>query len=150
MGKALHPSFHQDEDDCELTVFQKIGLTGEVTITPKVECGPVSITCVTGEIIHAGEFGERCLPEPSGDGRCRVVFFQELCVEVPVRFRAKANCDLTGVFCGPASTDPRHCLGDESESDSSSDSSSGTSSSSSAGASSESSGDDSDPTWHVY
>ncbi len=113
--------------DCDLTVFQRVGLTGEVVITPCLECGPVTVTCLEAEIVH-----DDCDRDHHWSGyhrssgeRCRITIFQELCVEVPVRFGAKTECELTGVFCGPASTDPVNCLCDSessSESSSSSDS----------------------------
>jgi hypothetical protein len=146
MGTSRHPAGRGDSDECSMTAFQRVGVTARVTITPTVECGSISVTCLAGKVVPAGE---RHLYEwePTRHGKCKLLVFQELCVAVPVTFGAHAECRLEEVFCGPASTDPQICLAPQclesggSSHDSSSDDTSGHSGSASDDAGSTGSSD---------
>lgn len=116
------PSVHR-HDDCENKIFQRIDVAGEVTISPKVECGPVSVTCLEGRIIPCEQSGWK--PRKSaGRGKCKVFFVQELLVEVPVEVQVETECNLVGVRCNPPTVDPAACLPELGNSPDSSDSSS--------------------------
>lgn len=107
MTKRSFPGHRRD--DCEGRIFQRIDVAGEVTITPKVKCGPVSVTCLEGKIIP----GDLCDFESrrhSGKRKCKVLFVQEILVEVPVEVQVEAECGLVGIHCGVPTTDPSACL----------------------------------------
>lgn len=109
MANSRQSAFDGD-NECDLTVFQRLGVTGEVTLTPSIKCGPVKVTCLEGEIFRADDLCDRDWKSgTSGDEPCRILIFQDLCVEVPVRIKVKATCDLTGMQCGEPSTDPSAC-----------------------------------------
>lgn len=122
---------------CSRRVFQQVRIAGEVTITPKIACGPLKVTCLRGKVIRdscedasgsdssssslSGSSGSWSLSRSSGSSgssgssectkptKCRLVVIQDLCVEVPISFRAKANCEVVDLHCGPASTDSGLC-----------------------------------------
>jgi len=116
-------------NECSVTAFQKVGVTAEVTITPFVECGPLSVTCLPARVVPAGEWREQ-KGKHRREATCKVVVFQELLVSIPITFGAEAACELKNVDCGPASLDD--CpTGDDGSCCGSSDSSGSDSSSSS-------------------
>lgn len=88
----------KSSNKCPATLVQKVAVTGAVTITPKIECGPLTVTCLEGRIVKGAPSGS----EHKGQTSCRVLLVQELCVEVPVFFRADAKCEVDEVHCGPA------------------------------------------------
>jgi len=100
----------QSSEQCPVTVLQKVAVTGAVTITPKIECGPLTVTCLDGKIIK----GAHSSSDHKGQASCRVLLVQELCVEVPVTFSAKAKCEVDQVHCGPAAAVVDDCPEDHS------------------------------------
>ncbi|HWI60941.1 MAG TPA: hypothetical protein VNT75_03785 [Symbiobacteriaceae bacterium] len=143
MGTSRH------SDACTMTAYQRVGVNAEVTITPSVECGPITVACLETKTVPPGK--HRHCGKPSGDGkRCKVQVYQELWVAVPITFRAQAVCRVEEILCGPATTDPGHCLPSDlsdsscSDSSSSSGSDSSTSCSDSSSSSSDCSGTTSD------
>lgn len=96
-------------DECEARVFQRIDVAGEVTIVPKVECGPISVTCLEGRIIPGGMSISKAKKHATRR-KCKVLFVQELLVEVPLEFEVKADCNLVGIRCGEPSVDPAACF----------------------------------------
>lgn len=117
-------------NECSVTAFQTVGVTAEVTITPFVECGPLSVTCLPGRVVPADECREH-KGKHRRHSTCKVMVFQELVVSIPITFGAEAACELTGVACGPASLDESHS-GDDCTGSSTGDSSSSSSSTSSS------------------
>lgn len=100
----------KSSEECPVTVLQKVAVTGAVTITPKIECGTLTVTCLDGKIIK----GAHSSSDHKGQSSCRVLLLQELCVEVPVTFTAKAKCDVDQVHCGPAAAVVDDCSSDHS------------------------------------
>lgn len=96
-------------DECQVTAYQRVGITAEVTIDPKVECGPVRVKCLPAKLVRVDgrRRGDRHRERPA---RCKVVLHQDLCVSVPVRFSVDAACVVRQMVCGPASTNPVVCL----------------------------------------
>lgn len=125
-----NPSFSgHRRDDCEGKIFQRIDVAGEVTITPKVECGPVSVTCLEGKIIPGSSFDSKSRGH-ARKPKCKVLFVQELLVEVPVEFHVEADCNLVGIRCSVPTVDPSACLPEHGSLSDCIDSSSGASSTS--------------------
>jgi len=89
-----------DQDACTSTFYQNVCVSGEVTVTPRMACGPAQVTCLGGRVSHKR-------PKPrTGPQFCRLTVFQELCVAVPISFDAHAVCRTDRVDCGPVSTQP--------------------------------------------
>lgn len=130
-------------NECQRIFYQIVGVSGEVTITPKIACGPITVTCLESQLVR-GQTTKGKDWHKGDDGTCRLTVFQELCVAVPITFGAKAQCALTDIYCGPASADPEACFcADSSSSDSSSGSSSDSTSDGSSGSTSDGSSDSS-------
>ena len=124
MGMHYRPDGDDHIDECARVYYQRVGVTGEITVIPRVECGPITVTCLAGRIVPGHKRGDS--KAKPGHQKCTFTVFQELCVAVPVVFDAQAICELKAVHCGPASADP---CSDSSGSDSSGSDSSGSDSS---------------------
>jgi hypothetical protein len=120
--------------ECSTTVYKQVGVEAEVTLIPHVKCGKAAVTCLASRLVTCdGEsYDDR---RQHRHGKCKVRVLQDLCVAIPVLFRVEARCETGRVECGPASTDPALCFGDESGSSSDSSSSSSSSSDTSSNSS---------------
>lgn len=87
--------------ECTTTAYQQIGVAAEITVTPTVECGPLSVTCVESKLCSGDEHMEMARRGRHGQAVCRTILFQELRVALPVTFGAEVACELRSVHCVP-------------------------------------------------
>ncbi|MEL7646498.1 MAG: hypothetical protein AAGU76_00310 [Sedimentibacter sp.] len=92
-------------EQCETTVFQTMEVCVPVTVTPFADTGTVDVTCC-GEATVSAE------PCPAGEPSCTFYVTQNICVEVPVFFRATGNAGTATATCGDLSTEGCDCDGD--------------------------------------
>lgn len=92
----------QELDECNRTVSELVCVEAEVTITPTVDTGDVTVRCVGNP-----SFTQRCRDLPgftrAVNNTCRFRVSQVVCVSVPIEIGADANATLGDVFCGPRS-----------------------------------------------
>ncbi|HYF94825.1 MAG TPA: hypothetical protein VD969_21640 [Symbiobacteriaceae bacterium] len=97
-------------DECRQVFYQLLGVCGEVTVTPELDCGPVTVTCLDHRIVR----GATHLPAGWEQKKCRFTVFQELCVAVPVSVTVASECRLSDAVCHGVSDGP--CAGSAPES----------------------------------
>jgi|GEM_PF-686821 len=107
--KILQEPCDPTQSACSTSAFQQVCVTTQVTVTPDVCCNAPIVTCIGDPSIVTGAAS----PCPGGvlspTGSCSFFISQQLCVEIPVQFRATATCDTGQVFCFPPSTSPDAC-----------------------------------------
>lgn len=85
-------------DQCLTTFNETVFVQAEVTITPDVEIGDINFICVDGSIIGA------CRGKLSPKKACTFEVNQKICVEIPLKFSAKAIAVPKGIVCGTPKT----------------------------------------------
>ena len=78
---------------CPAVVHETVCVQAQVTITPHVEVGTITSTCVDGPIIGV------CPGTPSPSGVCTFTVSQPICVQIPLTFSATAAAVPTGIVC---------------------------------------------------
>jgi len=95
----------EEIEECEVTVFQNIGVCVPVTITPSAEVGPVNVSCCGPAIVST-------IPCPIGaPPSCTFYVRQNICAEVPVIISAEGDSGETVVSCGDLSQEGCICNG---------------------------------------
>jgi len=86
----------EDEMECNTTVHETVCVQGTVTITPSVVSGESKSFCVGDPIIGScpGELKRTCTFTVS----------QNICVQIPLTFKATASAVENGVVCGTPKT----------------------------------------------
>lgn len=90
----------QQTNECNQPVSELVCVEAEVEVTPTVNTGPVTVTCVRPIVIgrNCSTFGFT----RAANNRCTFNVSQLVCVTVPVEVGATARARTLGVFCGPA------------------------------------------------
>lgn len=86
---------------CPAVGFQRVGVCVPVTVAPFAHAGDTVTKCCGDPKIVAGD--DKCPGKKNGV--CTFTISQTICVEVPVRFGAKATVGDTFVDCLDASAD---------------------------------------------
>lgn len=105
-------SLGKQSDQCQVIALQQLGVLADITIKPGVKIGEIEVTCKPPVILE----GEEDLPglhQCSGEDECTVRVFQELCIRLPIIYKAKAKAEVAGVACGPVSWLPADGSGEE-------------------------------------
>lgn len=85
----------EDGVPCPAEVHETVCVQAEVTITPAVDVGSITTTCVGGPVIGA------CPGTPAQS--CTFVVSQNICVDVELDFSADATAVPHGIVCGTPS-----------------------------------------------
>jgi len=89
-------------EECDTTVFQKIGVCVPITITPFAKVGAINVTCCGGATIST-------TPCPENGPNCTFYVSRSVCVEVPIVFGATGDPGTAVVSCGTASETECDC-----------------------------------------
>jgi len=100
-GKHLPTCEHsQQTTECPTVVHETVSVQAEVTITPKVVVGEVTSYCVGNPIIGT------CPLDPCPAEKCTFSVSQNICVQVPMTFSAKAEAREAGIVCSTPTAGP--------------------------------------------
>jgi len=86
-----------DVGNCETVVYQPLSVCVPVTVTPSAVAGPSSTFCCGDPIVTPG--ATAC---PGTNRSCTFTVTQQLCVAIPVVFRATSTVGDPSVVCGDA------------------------------------------------
>jgi len=78
--------------ECPVTVHETVCVRADVTIAPKVTVGDIKLYCIGTPVIGM------CPGMPTA--KCTFTVSQNLCIQVPVTFSAKAIAIPKGIICG--------------------------------------------------
>jgi hypothetical protein len=99
-NRKLDPEPFNSDNTCARSAFQKVRVRVPVVVKPFSFAGPTTTKCCREPVIE-----EIWQKDDYNDEVCYFTITQEICVEVPVHFGAKATVGEPWVECLETSTD---------------------------------------------
>lgn len=87
---------------CSRKVFQKVTVTAPVAVKPFALAGPTKTFCCGEPVlkdIRCHNYHSRCHGNRHYDQVCTFTFSQDICVEIPIHFGAKACVGESRIKC---------------------------------------------------
>lgn len=98
---SCHKESYTGINTCTKSAYQRAAVSVPIEVKPFAYTGPTQTLCCTDPIIKDIRCHSHC-----GHRVCYFTISQEICVEVPVHFGAKAEVGEAWIDCHEASTHP--------------------------------------------